>query len=185
MESEQVGEDHSVLLVSSSRPHGIIVEHGSTFDQAVLDLGPYKRIVLPDTAIIDRVKAGQPLRVYMKKSLDFDGFPPRPMTLRMARRNLGCAVKEEKDSLVLATFGEFDTKEGGAEIRTLILVPEGVEVVTQSGLSGAESSGHDRASPRGERSADGHWYGPVSPRAGWKELPAKPDPERRAERTVP
>jgi hypothetical protein len=178
-------EDRSVLLRSVSHPHGVILEHGSIFDQAVLDLGVHQRIVVPDTATIDRVKGGQQVRVYMKKTLDFDGFPGEPMTLRTARRNMGCAVKEDEKSLVLATFGEFDTKEGGAEIECLLLVPEGIEVVRQSGLSGRESAGNGGHRPSSERDTVGRWYGPTAPRAGWKELPARPDPERRANRRAP
>jgi hypothetical protein len=83
-----------------------IVENGSAYDRAAVDLGGAKTIVLPHDAIVRR--AGEPGRVqlFMKKTMAFAGHPPEPMSIQGTRKNMGCAVKAEAEELLVATFGE-------------------------------------------------------------------------------
>src|SRR5258708_9041684 len=106
----------------------------------------------------------------MAKTLAFFGHPPAPMSIRNARKNVGCAVKPEEDALVVATYGEWDSIEGGARMKLLASVPEGVEVEHRNGFSGPSSAGrewHGKYLTKPKDAQDGYWYGPASPTDGW------------------
>jgi hypothetical protein len=159
------------------------VENGTAFDKAAVDLGTAKRVVLPDTAAVRR--AGQPgtVQLFMTKRLGFGGHPPERMSIRDARKNMGCAVKTEGDALVIATYGEWDSHiEGGADMKLIAVVPEGVEVEQRKGLSGEDSAGREwhgeLTKPKDAKG--GWWYGPAAPAEGWKAVPAVPNPLRDA-----
>jgi hypothetical protein len=160
------------------------VENGSAFDRAAVDLGNAKKVVLPRNAAVDRGAAGDRLQLFMKKTLAFGGHPPERMSIRGARKNMGCAVKAEGDVLVVATFGEWDSRiEGGAHMRLVAVVPEGVEIERRQGLSGPDSAGrewHGQYLTKPKNARDGYWYGPASPAEGWTAVPDVPDPERGA-----
>ena len=157
------------------------VENGSAYDRVILDLGPRKKLVLPDNAVVRR--AGEPGKgqLFMKKTLGFCGYPPKPMSIRDSRHNMGCAVKLEGDALVVATYGEWDCVEGGAEMRLVAVVPEGVDVEQRKGLSGADSAGWIGTYLTKPRDTSGYWNGPASPADEWTALPGEPDPDRKAE----
>ena len=92
------------------------VENGSAFDKTTLDLGKYKKVVLPDKATVLQEGDGAKLQIFMKKTLHFLGHPPEAMSIRQARKYMGCAVKAEKDAQIIATFGEWDSHiEGGQD----------------------------------------------------------------------
>jgi hypothetical protein len=174
------------MVISEVFPtiHGRTVENGSAFDQAALDIGKYKKIVVPDSAAVRRNGKGDKLQIFMKKSLGFHGHPPESMSIRTAREHMGCAVKEQDSSLVLATFGEWDSHiEGGTRMDMKLLVPEGVEVEKRGGLSGEHSDGrewHGTYLTKPREVKEGWWYGPASPADGWRAVPDVPDPNRRA-----
>src|SRR5437764_1405277 len=97
---------------------GAVVENGSAFDQAALDLSPYKVVVLPDDADVQEGPPGQRLQVFLRKTLAFGGHPPERMSIRGARKNMGCAVRAEGEMLTVAPFGEWGSHiEGGAYMR--------------------------------------------------------------------
>ena len=53
---------------------------------------------------------------------------------------MGCATKVEGKTLfVMATFGEWTSKVGGARIELLLVVPRGVEVERREGLAGSDT----------------------------------------------
>ena len=114
------------------------------------------------------------------KSL-FAGHPPEPMSIHGARKNMGCAIRAEGDDLVVATYGEWDSQiEGGASIKLVAVVPDGVKVEKRKGLSGPDSAGQKRNSRNPTEAPGGYWYGPASPGEGWTAVPATPDLERTA-----
>lgn len=160
------------------------VENGSAYDRAAVDLGSAKTLVLPDDAVVRR--SGEPgkIHLFMKKTLAFAGHPPESMSIRDARKNMGCAVKVEANALVVATFGEWDSQiEGGAHMRLVAVVSEGVQVEQRKELSGPDSAGrewHGQYLTRPKDAKGGYWYGPASPADGWTALPAIPDPDRTA-----
>jgi hypothetical protein len=160
------------------------VENGSAYDRAEVDLGDAKKLVLPADAIVRRTGEEGKVQLFMKKTLAFGGHPPEPMSIRDARKNMGCAVKVEGDALVIATFGEWDSHiEGGAHMRLVAVVPEGLALEQRKELSGPDSTGRewDGAYLTKPRDAQGgYWYGPASPGDGWTAVPAVPDPNQTA-----
>jgi hypothetical protein len=137
------------------------VQNGSAFDRAHVDLGSAKKIVLPDDAVVRRIPQRGQLQLFMRKTLLYKGHPPKPMSIQDTRTNMGCAVKREHDTLVVATFGEWDSrKEGGVNMRLIVLIPQELEVEARNGLSGPDSAALAE---------------------GWTVVPDRPDPDRTAE----
>jgi hypothetical protein len=163
---------------------GAVVENGSAFDRAALDVAPYKVLVLPDDAEVREGAPDKTLQIFMRKVLEFGGHPPERMSVSGARKNMGCAVQAEGDTLTVATFGEWDSHiEGGALMGLLFIIPEGVEVRRQAELSGEDSAGrewHGAYLTKPKDAKGGYWYGPASPGEGWSAVPDVPDTERRA-----
>lgn len=161
------------------------VENGSAFDKATVDLGKCTNVIVPDNAEVRRQGTANEFQVFMKKTLGFAGHPPERMSIRVVRKYMGCAVKVEGDSLMLATFGEWDSQiEGGTRMRVVLVLPQNFPVETRAGLSGPESSGREwhgeyLTKPKGVK--EGYWYGPASPAQGWMAVPDSRDPKRRAE----
>jgi len=160
------------------------VENGSAYDRAAVNLGDAKKLVLPDDAVVRRTGVPGKVELFMKKTLAFGGYPPERMSIRGARKNLGCAVKVDGDSLVVATFGEWDSQiEGGTHMYLVALLPEGMELEQRKGLSGPESAGQQWSGQyltKPNDAKDGYWYGPASPAVGWAAVSAAPDPDRTA-----
>jgi hypothetical protein len=159
------------------------VQNGSAYDRAAIDLAGTTKLILPHNTIVRRTGNAGKVELFMKKTLAYSGYPTEPMSIREARKNMGCAVKLEGDALVVATFGEWDSIEGGAHIRLVALVPEGVELEQRKGLSGPDSAGREWQGQYLTKPKDaqrGYWYGPASPADGWTAVPAVPDPDHRA-----
>src|SRR5438270_11801056 len=64
---------------------GAIVENGSAFDRAVLDVTPYKTLILPDDAAVRDGAPAKEVQIFMQKKLSFGGHPPERMSIRGAR----------------------------------------------------------------------------------------------------
>lgn len=162
------------------------VENGTAYDRASVDLGTAKKVVLPDTATVRRAGAAGTVQLFLAKTLAFGGHPPEPMSVRTARKNMGCAVRLEDEALVVATYGEWDSRiEGGAHMKVVAVVPDGFVVEQRKGLSGPDSAGrewHGEWLTKPKDAKDGYWYGPASPAEGWTAVPAVPDPERTADK---
>jgi len=163
---------------------GAIVENGSAFDRAVLDVTPYKTLILPDDAAVRDGAPAKEVQIFMQKKLSFGGHPPERMSIRGARKNMGSAVKADGDTLMVATFGEWDSRiEGGAFMGLLFLVPEEIKIRRQANLSGPDSAGREWTGAyltKPKDAKEGYWYGPASPAEGWSRVPDVPDRERRA-----
>jgi hypothetical protein len=183
--NDSLDPESSIVISETHKTiHGNTIENGDAFDQAALDIEKYKKIILPDTAEVRREGKGTKLQIFMKKQMSFGGHPPKSMSIRTARKNMGCAVKDEDGALILATFGEWDSHiEGGASMGIEILVPEGIEVEQRSRLSGGASAGREWKGAyltKPKEVKEGWWYGPASAAEGWKAVPDVPDPLRRA-----
>src|SRR5262245_11761210 len=131
--------DPSVSLDRHRAPSDM-VENGTAYDRATVEVGSATRIVLPDNATVRRTGEGGPLRLFMAKRLAFAGHPPQPMGVRDARANMGCATKPEGNGVVIATFGEWGNIEGGADIKIVAEVPNGLAVEQRAELSGVSSA---------------------------------------------
>ena len=146
------------------------VENGYAYDKATLDLPPGATLVVPDEARVARGAPAGRVELYMEKWLDYDGEGTR-LSIRELRNAMGCATRREGGRLTLATYGEWQTDQGGARLTLLVKVPAGQRVERQSGLSGADSVA------QGQREA-GDWPTAGRPRAGWSAVPDEPDPDR-------
>ena len=162
--------DPSLLLDNQFGPSwNWNVENGAAYDRATVEPGTAKKVVLPDTAIIQRTSKPSPIRLFMEKRLGFAGHPTELWSIRDLRKNMGCAIKIDDGNLVIGTFGEFHTIEGGTYMRLVAFVPEGLNVELRKGLSGHNSA------------AESQDEGPRRPASGWQELPDEPDPDRTAQ----
>jgi hypothetical protein len=148
---------------------GAVVENGSAFDRASLDVTPYRVLILPDDSEVREGAPEKTLQIFMCKTLAFGGHPPERMSVSGVRKNMGCAVKAEGDTLTVATFGEWDSHiEGGTFMGLLFVVPEGVEVQ----LSGGHSAGrewHGAYLTKPKDAKGGYWYGPASPAESFRD----------------
>lgn len=184
------GNDPSIVIDDSGPGYNRNkVENGSAYDQAAVDLGSAKMLVLPDDAVVRRSADAGKVELFMKKTLAFGGHPPERMSIRDARKNMGCAVKQEVGALVIATFGEWDSHiEGGTFMRVIAVIPEGMELEQRKGLSGENSAGREWNGQWLTKPKDvkrGYWYGPASPADGWTAIPDVPDRDRMAQGLTP
>ena len=97
-----MSEPHDPSVVVTGRGVSENVENGTAYDLAVVDLGNAKNVVLPDTAIVRRCGEPGKVQLFMAKILAFAGHPPEPMNIGTTRKNMGCAVRIEKDALMFA-----------------------------------------------------------------------------------
>jgi hypothetical protein len=162
--------DPSVVLDSEHAPSRL-VENGIAYDRAIVSAGSAKTVVLPDTAVVRRTTETGSVRLFTAKRLGFGGHPPEQISIRDARKRMGCAVRTEGDSLVVATFGEWDSGiEGGARMKLVAVVPEGLAVEQREGLAGKPIGTQGRA-----------WSRSAPPADGWSAVPDEPDTDRTAQ----
>src|SRR5262245_46415560 len=168
--SDGASSDSSVV-VDKERAPSDKVENGTAYDRAAVDAGVAKKVVLPDTVVVRRTAEAGPVRLFMAKRLGFGGHPPERTSIREARKHMGCAVRTEGDALVISTFGEWDSGiEGGASMKIVAVVPEGLAVEQRPGLAGKPLDTPGRAWSRSAPSA-----------AGWSAVPDGPDADHTAQ----
>lgn len=136
------------------------VENGTAYDRATIDLSGVKKVVLPTEAIVHRTEPAGSVQLLMAKQLWFAGHPGETMSIRQTRKKLGCASRKEGTTLTVAIYGEWDSGvEGGAYVKLVAVVPQGVEVEQRPGLSKPLGVGN-RA-----------WNGLSLPADGWTAIP--------------
>lgn len=136
-------------------------------------------IVVPKDAKVEKAGEGS-IEIFTAKSLRFKGHPPVPMHISKAKDCLGVAFKVESASLVLGTFGEWWSKEGGVSLSILLRVPKSVMVQTRENLSGRKSAAQGEEDMKAVQAKGSYWYGPVSPGKDWTEVKSEPDPKMTA-----
>jgi hypothetical protein len=128
--------DRSIVVSGSCDPG---IENGTAFDEATLDLGDATRLIVPAEAEIMPVPRDSPCRVVMEKRLHLMAHPPERVTIARERKEMGCAWARNGDEILIGTFGEYKLDgHGGADVKLIMHVPEGVEVITRKNLSGRE-----------------------------------------------
>jgi hypothetical protein len=139
------------------------VQNGTAYDRATLDLNGVKKVVLPTEATVRCEGSRGQVQLFMAKRLGFAGHPAENMSVCETRKKLGCASRKEGTMLTVAIYGEWDSGiEGGADMKLVAVVPEGVEVEQRPGLSKPLDAG--RA-----------WHGLSHPADGWTAVPDTPD----------
>jgi hypothetical protein len=157
------------------------VQNGTAFDYGVIDVHNAQLIVLPSTAIVRRGGEAGKVSLFMAKTLAFAGHPKERIDLGSARKYMGCAFLQENGGIVISTYGEWDSVTGGAVLRLLAVVPDGIRVELRKGLWGPDSEArrwHDTSFRKPPEAKD--WYGPTTPTPGWTAIPTAPDPRRTA-----
>src|SRR5262249_21307570 len=156
----------------------IVVENGSAFDKAEVDMGNRKKLVVPTSFEVVRGGKGAKVQLLMKKTLAFHWRPPEPMSIRTARGYIACAVEHEGEAHGLASFGEWGSKEGGAYIKVVAIVPEDLQVEAAE-QSSREHDGDGNQNggylTKPKEVTDGYWYGAASPSDGWTRISNEPD----------
>jgi hypothetical protein len=173
---------HEGLVLYRGPETGGKFDIGWAYDRAVLDVRTVAGLVVPHDARVEQ--GGIPMNraeVYLEKRLARVGNLRDPMTIRGARRNMGCVCKPDSGRLVLATYGEACNFDGETTIALLVRVPDGVPVERQGDLSGPNSRGQrwdDGQVPPPLDPANGPWWGArISPAPGWVPVPSVPDPD--------
>jgi hypothetical protein len=174
-----VGCDQDSSQIVSTSQWSEKVENGTVYDVATIDGQGVTKVVLPSNASVQKTPGTRSIQLFMAKELSFYGHPPVPISLRSVRAYMGCAIKRDGQALLVATYGEWSSIEGGSSLRVLAVVPDGIEVVQRDGLAGKESlanqvPGLHRGGP------EGYWYATHVPAIGWTALPSKPDPKKTA-----
>jgi len=182
--------DPSIVFDPPCRPlHGIIVENGTAFDRAGVDIAPYTKISVPHGSVIHSRPKGTLVVLYVQKHLGYHGHPGDPMSIREHRKKMGCSVKPEDDVLVFATYGEWSTIEGGAHVQISFNVPEGTEVVERPREPKiiAPDPWRDPSLKPLDIRMEGRsacWHGP-NPGEGWRAIPTVPAPDKEPEADAP
>jgi hypothetical protein len=197
------GIDQDDPSVVYDEPHvmntGFKIYNGRAYDRASLWISPQTKLVLPDEATeVVRYDEANAVVIYMEKRMEHHMHIDKSVwPVSGSRPHMGCAVKLEKEYLLIGTFGEFGYMEGANSMRLVVKVPSKVEVTRKAGLvgtngwdAGSERSpalinpGPDEPRPALTKKKDGHpesWL-PPTVEDGWHEIPAVADRERRAEK---
>ncbi len=168
------------LLFDCGAPSNPEVTNGTLHETAELDISGYSSVVVPETATVEKRKGAGHIEIQMEKEVDFHGHPPHPLRIEKARDYFGVASRKEGDALVLGTYGEWSSIEGGAYVRMLVVVPEEIVVLKRADLSGENS----RAKPPDDNSGLAalidspefrrcYWYTAISPAPGWTRVEGK------------
>ncbi len=176
MRSKLTGLALLCMLSCRSTAPSPAVENGVIRETGRLDVSGITTLIIPETATVRVGTASNRVEIRMEKELTFFGHPPHPMDIRKARDYLGCAYKKEGDTVTLATYGEWSSMEGGAQVRLLLLVPPGIAVARRPDLSGDNSIAKPADafawmelidSPQFRRC---YWYTAPNPAADWTKV---------------
>jgi hypothetical protein len=145
------------------------VENGRAFEKGYLNVGAGTTVVLPDDAKVEHDGRPGRIEIYMEKRLSWSGHPPQPVSIRKVRKSMGCVYREDGQRLVIASYGEFGTIEGGTFMALLFRVPPRMRVERREGISGplrarGESEGRQPQRKLLEPGKD-----------GWKKVTTVPD----------
>ncbi len=193
------GVDPKDASIVYDRPYqmnsGFKVYNGQAYDKVAVYVEPKTKVLLPDKATeVGKHDQADVLLIYMQKRMGFKYHVDHSVSIADHRKTMGCAIKLEKGSLLIGTFGEFSFLEGSCSMKLLVLVPGKVEVERRVGLSGGYGgrAGSERApeliNPKrddpkpalaeSKKGAPECWLPPTT-EDGWHEIPAVPDIDRR------
>ena len=158
---------------------------GQIYQRGKVAVGTHTALRIPITALVAEGAKDGTIEVFVSKALHFKGHPPEAMRAAGVRRNLGVATSSDGTTLVIATFGEFGTIEGGASMQLFVRVPKGLPVHARHRLSGEASEPvqwpNDEAGYKASQAGRlGYWYAAVNPVKGWKSVPLVDDPQQVA-----
>ncbi|MBN1897356.1 MAG: hypothetical protein JW827_01145 [Spirochaetes bacterium] len=160
-----------------------MVKGGKAYEKAQVPVKDYRHLVVPDKVRIEQKAKNGVVEIYLEKVLSFMGHPPSPMNIKDAVKNFGIATRLEEDTLSIATYGEWWSKEGGVEIHLVIRTPRNLKIRKEKNLSGRQSLAHEKGSYPGEKQLKKcYWYGPDTPGEGWTGIQTVPDDDQNAKK---
>ncbi len=164
------------------------VTNGCAYEKATMDISKYSSIIVPDNSAVQQGELKGKIEIYIEKELSFAGHPPSPMHIKDARNYMGCAFKEQNSSVIIGTFGEWSSKQGGAQIRMLVIVPKEINISSRPDISGYNSKAkaaddHEAFTQRLKRKC--YWYTSISPAEGWQRIDMAPDIHLTAKKKIP
>jgi hypothetical protein len=157
---------------------------GHVYDAATLALPADAVLVVPESAVVAYGAPPKTIELFMDKTLAFMGHPPEAMPAAGVRNNMGCAARRESGTLLVGTYGEWMSIEGGAGLALFVRVPADVHVVARARIAGPDSDAstwpEDAPIARQEAGRIGYWYAATQPAPGWRAIPSRPDNARVA-----
>jgi len=111
------------------------------------------------------------------------GHPPSPVHISKAKDCMGVAFRVDGASIVIGTFGEWVSKEGGVELSMVLRVPKSLKVQTRADLSGSESVAQGKEDKKAIEAKGCYWYGPVAPGKDWTEVKSELDAKLTAKQS--
>lgn len=169
-----------IVYTGSADP---LVHNGTAFDQAELEVGEHRTVVIPTRATLVRATGGSSIVIELKKSLGFMGHPGKRFTIDEARREMGCAWLSKDGQLRVATFGEFSCGDGGKSVALEVTVPEGIAVERDDRYEMSRADGYGAGGSKLRQSQEGGetWYAPERSEKHWHPVADVPNPERAAQ----
>jgi len=144
--------DSSVKVTPSNDP---LITNGVACDYGVIDTAGYRKLVVPENAVVS-VSAARTCRIVMEKELSMFAHPDVAISIYERRRTMGCAYRDDDGILFLATYGECATGgHGGTVVRLKIETPKGIIVEKRPKL---EREKGDKANY-----CSGNWTYPLFP----------------------
>jgi hypothetical protein len=130
-------DESGVVLWTGQDAGNRKVENGDAYDKAIIDVGEQSTVVVPHNARIEHNGARGRIEVYLHKVQSYGGRPPERKSIRDTRTKMGCAKMLIAEKIIIATYGESSSFEGGASIPGLLIrVPADVKVESRKDLSG-------------------------------------------------
>lgn len=167
-------------LLNCRRPSDPQVANGTLHETATIDVGEYTTLIVPEMVVVQEAHHARVVEIHLEKELAFHGHPPHPIRIEEARDYFGIARKEEDEAIVLATYGEWSSKEGGASIRIRVSTPPGMAVVKRPRLSGPDSQAKPSSDSAWTDLLDSaqfrrcYWYTATSAAPDWTCLQTTP-----------
>ncbi len=173
-------EDPSVTCVDT---FGFGLQDGTAYDQASLKTDNVKKLILPQNAEVRHSSDSGKIELFMAKRFGVAGRKFESVRIRELRNHMGCAVNAEGETLLLATYGEWRDMHGGADIKIVVIVPQGIEVEQRNGLSGEDSAAKGaekneldiKYALKKSRSSTDYYR-------GWRVVKDEPDPKQNAQK---
>lgn len=155
------------------------VENGVQTQKFTWNIDPnIKNIIIPESELVllsyFESSTSTSATLVVEKSLDFRGHPPTDIKFKHWTNYMGLCYKfEGKDTIILGTFGEWHSKEGGANIKIDIKLPSinseisdhQYHVIKRGNLSGQQSESNEKGTKGNSRGS--YWYTNTAPSDDW------------------
>lgn len=106
-----------------------LVENGLAYEFLDLTIpSSVETVMVPDGCAVRVEPNRNSARIYLRKSLSYMGHPGSRLSIEDIRDHLGLAATIKGNALRLATYGGWNSFEGGQSTDMAVMVPEGIRV---------------------------------------------------------